>query len=328
MKNVRVACIGSASEDVFIESKEFHFLRRSGEEEHADICLPFGKKLDIEKAEFGFGGGAMNSSIGFSRMGLKVSAVLNLGKDLTAQKIKQELKKERVSVKMVMQCGEMSGYSVILRKERGDRTILTYRGSNNCFEEKKIDWKELKKHNWFYISSFGSKDNLLEEIAEFAKKNKKKIAFNPGVSQRAKGINALGKILARTEIIIMNKAEALELAGEIEIGEAIKKLHKAGARIVAITQGKHKVIVSNGKKVFERMPFDVPVIEATGAGDAFSSGFVSAYIKGNSLEECMNLGIANACSVIQFVGTTKGLLSFEQAKNFVKKHSKPNQKEY
>ena len=49
-------------------------------------------------------------------------------------------------------------------------------------------------------------------------------------------------------------------------------------------------------------------VDATGAGDAFASGFLGLYLKGASIEKSLKMGIRNSANVVRFVGTTKGLL--------------------
>ena len=57
----------------------------------------------------------------------------------------------------------------------------------------------------------------------------------------------------------------------------------------------------------------VKVIEKTGAGDAFGSGFLTGYIKEKSIERGLQIGIANAASCIQKLGAKNGLLQRGEA---------------
>ena len=62
----RIACIGSATQDIFVKTPEFQF-RRSKTRKEIDLCLKLGKKFDIEEIHFDFGGGALNTSMGFKK---------------------------------------------------------------------------------------------------------------------------------------------------------------------------------------------------------------------------------------------------------------------
>ena len=59
-------------------------------------------------------------------------------------------------------------------------------------------------------------------------------------------------------------------------------------------------------KLLQRMKTEV--VDRTGAGDAFGSGFVSALAKGAGVEQAIRAGSANATSVVEYVGAKKGIL--------------------
>ncbi|MEW6295558.1 MAG: carbohydrate kinase family protein [Candidatus Diapherotrites archaeon] len=320
-KKYDVITIGSASEDVFIKSELFKIAPCVRIEGQTNICLPYGRKIDLEELQFGLGGGAFNTVIGFKRQGLKAAPLLNLGKDLAAEKIKEKLKKEGTPTQLIMQDEKhLSGFSIIIRRARGDRTILVYRGANNHFKARKIKWNELKKSRFFYISSFGSEDRVLEKLFAFAGKNGVKIAFNPGSEQRKKA-EKMREILAGTEILFLNEGEALSFACERTVKEAAKKLNELGARIVVVTQGPEEVILYDGKKFYSRKPFPIKAKDTTGAGDAFGSGFTSAHIKGLPVKKCIEFGLASAWSVINEIGTTQGLPTQKESQKIIKKNS-------
>jgi len=320
-KKYDVITIGSASEDVFIKSELFKIAPCVRIEGQTNICLPYGRKIDLEELQFGLGGGAFNTVVGFRRQGLKAAPLLNLGKDLTAEKIKEKLKKEGIPTQLIMQDEKnLSGFAIIIRRARGDRTILVYRGANNHFIPKKIKWNELKKSRFFYISSFGSEDGVLEKLFAFAGKNGIKIAFNPGLEQRTKKAEKMKGILERTEILLLNEGEAKEFTGKNTVKEAAKRLNELGVRVVAVTRGSEKVIVYAGEKFYERKPFPIKAKDTTGAGDAFGSGFTSAYIKGMHVRKCIEFGLASAWSVINEIGTTQGLPTPKQSERIIKKN--------
>ena len=64
------------------------------------------------------------------------------------------------------------------------------------------------------------------------------------------------------------------------------------------------------------------MVDRTGAGDAFGSGFVAGLIQASRIEYAIRLGSANATSVVEYVGAKKGIVTkndFEKSsrwKNF------------
>ncbi len=322
-----VVSFGSVTEDVFVSSKTFHLIKDHRER---DICFPFGRKIELKDVRFDLGGGALNSATGFSRMGLKAGICANMGKDLIAEKAMQRMEKEGISERLLMECKEeSSGFSVILRKSNADRTVLVYRGANNLLEARKVNWKELKKTKWMYVSSFASKGELgglLEKLFRFAKKNGIKIMFNPGSQQRKHGFKKMKPLLRKTAVLLLNNYEITSFTGKSDAEDAIEKAHEAGAELVAVTEGPKKELVSDGSVILEKKPYNVKIEDSTGAGDAFGSGFLSGLIKTGSLEKALKFGSANACSVIQHVGTNKGLLKWKEAERFIKRKENKNTK--
>jgi sugar/nucleoside kinase (ribokinase family) len=55
---------------------------------------------------------------------------------------------------------------------------------------------------------------------------------------------------------------------------------------------------------------DVPVVDRTGAGDAFGSGFLSQWAQGKSLKDAVIFASANSTSVVSQVGAKAGILQF------------------
>jgi sugar/nucleoside kinase (ribokinase family) len=53
---------------------------------------------------------------------------------------------------------------------------------------------------------------------------------------------------------------------------------------------------------------DVPVVDRTGGGDAFGSGFLSQWAQGKSLKESMVFASANSTSVVTKIGAKEGIL--------------------
>ena len=213
----------------------------------------------------------------------------------------------------------MTSYSVILDSIEHDRTILTYKGVMDSFKFKEINTNKLKT-NWFYFSALvGKSYNVLEKLAAHASKKEIKIVFNPSSYLAKKGSRFLGKVLKNTHALILNKEEAELVVGSGSIKDLLNKIIKTGPKIAIITDGKKGAYCYDGKQYLQIKAHGVKVVEATGAGDAFASGFTSGLIRGKDLKFCLQLGLANAESVIQHKGAKSKLLSYRSACSVIKK---------
>ncbi len=295
-KRFDIVTFGSAVIDVFINTEI--------KEKNKKISYPVGEKILIGDLKFDWGGGGTNTAVAFSRLGLKTGFIGKLGKDGNGEKILKLLKKEKIDF-LGRQGEGKTGYSVILDSKEHNRTILTYKGSNNDLRLNEI---QIPKTKWLYYSSL--LENSLKTQIKLAKKlrGKTKLVFNPSSYLIKKNLRNIKEILKLTEILILNKEEAQLLVGKKSGKSLLKKLYKLGPEIVTVTNKDKEVISFNGEKMYKEKPGKVKARERTGAGDAFSSGFVAGIIKNKSIKDSLKLGIKEAESVIRYFGAKNNLI--------------------
>ena len=309
-----VITVGSATIDVFARTNFSELIKIIDPKEETDLlAFPSGSKILIDELEFTVGGGGTNTAVAFSRLGHKVAFVGKLGQGTNSDFIHKNLKKEKIDLLCAHGKGH-AGYSLILDTLEHDRTILAYKGINDDLSHKDIPYKKLKA-KWFYFSSMLKESfRTLERLAEFAEQNNIKIAFNPSTYLAEKGSSHLKHILTRTELLVLNKEEACLLVGQNSMEELLLKLRELGPKIVAITDGQDKLCVIDERYIYSSKPPYVKALDRTGAGDAFAASLVSGIMRKKGVEFAIQLGIANAMSVITHYGAKNILLSFNEAK--------------
>ncbi|MBD3248587.1 carbohydrate kinase family protein [Candidatus Woesearchaeota archaeon] len=281
--------------------------------------FPVGAKLLIEDLNFDTGGGGTNTAVAFSRLGLRTAYLGKMGKGTNSERITYMLRKEKVDDSLVSNKDARTGFSVVLDAEKRDRTILVYKGSNDDLREDDVKWSKLKT-KWFYFSSMMKKSlDTQKKIAEFAADREINIAYNPSSYLIKKGVRKIKKILAKTNVLVLNKEEAQMLSKKENIIEVLQRLKDMGPEIVAVTDGAKSVFCSDGKNAYMANPHKVRIKETTGAGDAFAASFVAALIKKKDIEFALRLGIINAESVITHLGAKNNLLRWKDAKKEVQK---------
>lgn len=305
-----VVTIGSATLDIFVKSNQFKVVEDKGYESGLALCEAYGGKLEIDEVHMVSGGGATNNAVSFSRKGLKVACIAEMGEDSPADTVLTELKKENVDTKFVIQeKSENTGVSVIMIAPEGGRSIVTCRGAAGMLDLKDIPWGLLDT-KWLYISSLGGQLELLKKLVSYAREKGIKVALNPGTKELSHA-KVLRELAEGIEVLILNLEEArlyLELDDNFEEKALLKKLSKEGGKISLITNGNKGAYVLSDEKNLFSSPTNEHVVETTGAGDAFGSGFVAGRILGLDWEHCVSLARKNAESVIRFFGAKKGLL--------------------
>jgi len=145
-----------------------------------------------------------------------------------------------------------------------------------------------------------------------------KLIFNPGQKNIKNNPQKIMEIIRQSEVLVVNKDEAIEIVDKLNgFSEELLnkeefltgKLKGMGAKVVALTDGQRGVWGFDGKELVHVSAKKEKIIDSLGAGDAFSSGFMAAYIKGKDLQACVEWGAKNGGNVVMFYGATEGLLS-------------------
>ncbi len=317
-----VITFGSAIRDIFLEPQKFQVINRKKFITGKGLCFGLGLKIDVKDIYFFSGGGGTNTAATFVRQGFKTSYCGRVGDDIGGREIIGELKKLGIDCRFILKTKlKATNHSVVLSSSKTDRTILVYRGASELLGKKDIPWKKLKT-KWFYLAPFsGELCKITQDIVNFARKNKIKVALNPGNSQLSLPLKTLKRILEKVDILILNQEEASSLTKipYQKEKEIFKKIDEICPGVAVMTKGPEGVVVSDGKNIFEADASKVKVVDRTGAGDSFGSGFVSGFIKkrGN-IEYAIQMGIANANSCLKKWGAKEGLLKNNQKFSKVK----------
>jgi len=274
------------------------------------LCIGLGSKIAINKLVFASGGGGTNAAVTFSRQGLKTACIGVIGDDLNGRDILEELKGEGIDVSHFQKHDDgFTAYSVILVHKSGERSILSYKGEGQFFKAGKLILDDVKS-DWLFLDSLGGVYEVLEKSVRWAADNKVKIATNPGGKELAHGLEKLRPLLKHFSIFSINQEEAAQLTGidyknEREIFKFMDQLIDG---IFLMTKGPDGVVASDGKNVYSAGIPDSPVVERTGAGDSFCSGFVVEYIRSGDIAQAIQFATANASSVVTEYGAKAGIL--------------------
>ena len=305
-----VITIGSATRDVFLRAEGFELRKHADSPTGVEQCFPLGSKIEIKEIFFASGGGGTNAAVTFGRQGFKTACVGVIGNDLGGGEILKELESEGVDIKYIHRHNEgHTAYSIILVSPTGERTILSYKGEGQHFDVGHVPIDSFGAR-WFYIDSLGGHFDLLETLVNHAVKNEIKIAINPGGKELAHGLEKLKPLLKHVDIFAANKEEGAQLVGTEpeEEEETIKRLAEVCGGIVVLTDAHNGVKVLAGSVLYSARVPDSPVVERTGAGDAFNSGFMCEYIRSGDVKKAIQLATANASSVVTKWGAKAGIL--------------------
>lgn len=287
------------------------------------LCLDYASKIPITDSFQSLGGNAANVACGAAKLGLRAAILTTLGRDSNGKLIVSELKKSGVDTSLVQfDQKTKTRYSVVLNF-RGERTILSYH------EKRNYRWpKKTPAADWLYFTSMSEGfEPVQDALREYIEKHQNvKLVFNPGSFQLKNALARVKEILPKTDILIANLEEAEKILGttlkkEKSIRAIIHKLLSLGAKEVAITDAARGASAGNEEEVWTIPTYPVKVVAKTGAGDAFSAGYVAARFYSHDILTALKWGIANSTAVITEHGPQKGLADEKKINRIISKNS-------
>lgn len=285
--------------------------------ENCQLCLSFADKVPYENLiVVPAVGNSSNVAVGSARLGLKSAAFNAIGADYFGKQILEVYAKGKVGKEFVKINRNLpTNYHFVLNF-KAERTILVKHQEYSYFEPSRIG-----SAPWIYFSSMGEHTlPFHHKLARHLAKHKEvRMGFNPGTFQLKLGTAKLREIYRRTHVLFVNFEEAQKILQNSPRAKSrgqiakllFRGLHKLGPKIVAITDGPAGAYASDGANQYymPKYPDPAPPFERTGAGDAFSSGFMSALIYGLPVADAMRWAPVDSMSVVQYTGAQKGLLT-------------------
>ena len=323
MKQIDVLSVGDIVTDAFIKLIDDQAWTYKDDHGTKVLAMQFGTKIPFDHVEILEAvGNAANAAVSCVRLGLNVAFETNIGGDQEGRDMIAQLNKEGIDHRFVHVHPDMkSNYHYVLWYKE-ERTILIKHW------DYPYHWPHFRPDEapkWIYFSSIS--DHALpyhDQMADWLEENPEvKLALQPGTFQIDAGVERLKRLYARTEVLVLNREEAVEVSGGKydDLHGMLDKLHSFGPKIVVITDGPDGAYASDGNERLKMplYPDPAPPFERTGAGDAFASTFVAALIKGHNLESALQWAPINSMSVVQKVGAQAGLLNEHDLDEWLKK---------
>lgn len=258
------------------------------------------------------GGSAANFAVFCTRFGEESGFIGKVGKDGLGDSLIVDLKKENVNTQNVARSDTPTGTVFIAVRTDGQRMMYAHSGAANELNEADIDINSLNKFDHLHLADL-EKISVLEHAA---KNFKGTVSLNPGALVAEKREKAI-ELIKQVDILICSEDEAKKLTRKYSGDEWIKELKSWGPQLVVLTRGAKPVRAFDGKRLLESPVFKVCPVDTTGAGDAFSAGFICEYLRTHDVAKAMKFGNAAAGLVVQHAGSRTGLKSREQVEKFI-----------
>jgi len=261
------------------------------------------------------GGSAAIFASQFSKLGGKVGLLGTVGEDFFGNYLIDRIDRLGISIEYISQTNEFKTSVGLGLAKQDDRAMLTYKG---CMEgvtfKLVLDSGILNNANHLHIVSYF----LLDQLQSFWPSELKSLKgagmtvsldTNWAPDDRWESVV---NILHHVDVFIPNEEEALRISHQTNVNDAGKWLSQFGG-LVVVKCGKNGAIVFEGDTVITynipELLADMKISDTTGAGDNFDGGFLFAWLRGRSIDECVNLGIRCGTSSLSKIGGITGQIS-------------------
>jgi fructokinase len=259
--------------------------------------------LKIEKTVSG--GSVANSIVGLSQLGDKVGFIGKVSDDEFGSKYEEGLKKENVEYFYSKKNEELpTGTCLILVTPDSERTMCTFLGTAGKINEKDVSSDAIKKSEIIFLEGYlwdeGEPKKAFDKAINYA--NKVAMSLSDQFCVDRHKPHFLNLVKNKLDITFANEQEITSLIDANNFYEVInfsKKINK----LVVVTRGEKGAIAIQGEEVVEtEIVKNLKIIDLTGAGDLFASGFLHGYVNHLSIKESLEKGTQMSARVIQQIG--------------------------
>lgn len=260
------------------------------------------------------GGSPTNVAMNSTRLGLNTTLVATVGNDGFGSYILDRLSSVGVNTNHVNVIEDKSTSVIFVSRSNGTPDFIPYREADCCIYEEQISEQILSKTKIYHTTCFAlSKNPAQKTILKKAQE-----AYNLGCklsidvnyakklwSSQEEAVQVIKTYCSFNPLIKISEDDMERLfEKELPHEEIFNFFHNEGVDIVCLTLGSKGVKLSQkGKEIIQLPAIKIEkVMDSTGAGDAFWSGFLFAYIQEKTIDECLDIALKLAALKLQNVG--------------------------
>ncbi len=267
-------CVGNANYDIFFRTDRMP-------DEH--------EKLRIDEVDFQFGGSASTTASWLSKLNENVDIIGCVGDDDIGSITINSYKRHGINTSLLQIKENINTGLAAIFVNPNSKRMISVAGANKYFDPNKINYTAFTDNTHIHIAY--NDDNSIRQILTESKKR------GLSTSIELNG-NEDYEILRYVDYSFVNEDDFRRWFGKENPETLWKKLTNKTHSSLVITLGSRGAQVITGNSIYFAEVYPAEIIDRTGGGDSFDAGFLKAYAKKKSLDECLKTGLYLASKVI------------------------------
>ncbi len=308
----KILGIGNAIVDIFVKANDDFLLKNKLIKGSKNLIERteyenLKKIIKIEKIEAG--GSVANTMAGIAYLKGDSSFIGKISSDEFGRIYKKSLEKIFVKFSYIEKNEELpTGASVIFVTPDSERTMCTYLGISSQLSKEDINENKINDCKIVFLEGYlwdkGVSEEMFKHVIYLTKKNNIKIAMSLSdifcVKRHKKDFLKL--LIKDLDILIGNENEINELISQKNLINSINQLKELNKLIVITRSDKGSIALHNNQVVSCDSIRPNKILDLTGAGDLFASGFFKEYVDNSNVKKCLEAGSILAAKVIEKFG--------------------------
>lgn len=258
-----------------------------------------------------------------AKLGAKVGFIGQLGRDSYANIVLDTLQQRGVDTGGIIQNeNTQTGITVVMSFPE-DYAMVTYMGAMEEFGVNGVDFDYLTEAKHMHLSSYYLQPAMRKDCVELfsrAKESGLTTSLDPGWDPDEEWSEEILKLLPYVDLLLPNEQEAMNIAHEDNIDDALVELRRYTANVV-ITLGSDGTLCSSEEQIYRTRTYHVKPVDTTGAGDSFNSGFMYRWLQGAETSECLKAGSACGALAVTKMGGITASPTPAELKSFLSEHT-------
>jgi sugar/nucleoside kinase (ribokinase family) len=282
-----------------------------------------GKEVLVEDVQLTLGSSSAICAVGLARLGDSITFAANVGADTYGDFCIAALKQEGIDVSLVnRRCDLKTGITVSITSA-ADRALVTYLGAIASLRAEDLPPDVFAGFAHFHVAAYYLQDGLrpgLKRLFAEARKQGLSTSLDTGYDPTEMWSDGLLETLQEVDIFLPNETEIQAITGCKDVVAGLRALDNGHTLVIGKLGAKGCISLDRGG-VITAPALPVKVVDTTGAGDSFDSGFLHAWIHGRSLRDCLCL--ASTCGALSTrgLGGTATQPTEQEAENYMHAHA-------